>query len=168
MLTTVLEYKVSGHVGLKDTKEARKTLGAAIKALGPDGTDSDSKKFVSHVKTIVSLCQFKSFCKQDPVQPRNKHGVLTEAELLLIGYLKLLVDTGDKKHTISVLRLFSCIPKIEENEMFTDTLLHNLVKMHLEWFNDNHTLVEDNQLLLNFIVRCISHVVENETNYPKL
>ena len=75
MLSTVLEYRVSGQDGLKDTEVAKQILEESTKALGLDGTDSDSNNFVSHVKAIASLCQFKSFCRQDSAQPRNELGV---------------------------------------------------------------------------------------------
>ena len=166
VLDTFHKHKTSGDMGMKDTEETNDLLQSTFKIFGPVFTEDDSKEFVSHVKKIASLLQFKSFGKQMPFQSFTKTGVSTDVEEVLIGYFKLLAS-GDKKHTISSLRIFSSIPKIEEHEMFTDTFLHNYGKTHLEqWFNDNDTLVEDNTLLSKFIVRCISHVVANEKSYP--
>ena len=94
VLDAVLKYKTSGDSGLRENEETKDCVDVAFAALNSVSNEDDSKKFASHIKSILFL-----YRNIEKTQAFAQKEAAKDTEQLLTGYFKLLA-TGNKRHLI--------------------------------------------------------------------
>ena len=148
-----LDLIIKENNGEVENQELRKTISDTTKQLHLKNDNKSSKWFVPRLKNVVS--------KLEAIGEKESE----EGKKLHTNCFKYFCSV---KSTRTSLKLFFNMSKFTTNEIFTDTYLSNYIIECLERkFADKNPSDRENNLLFDFITKCLTDLSEQESKYPK-